>query len=138
MAQTYGVTVAQENVTRFVAEDPAFILRMREELGEECAFCFDVKQAVRSHVDCREMLSAMGERLRHIHLNDNSPEKSCLLPGRGTMDFPALFRELKTAGYDGDVIIEVYRSDFKHVQELGQCRNLVESWLQEAEKDTKF
>ena len=112
MGQSCGVTVTQENVTRFVAEDPAFVARMREELHDECAFCFDVKQAVRSRVDIREMLRAMGEKLIHVHLNDNSPEKSCLLPGRGTMDFPALFRELKAMGYDGDIIIEVYRSDF--------------------------
>lgn len=129
LGQEYDVTVAQENVTRFFAEEPAFILRMREALGDECAFCFDVKQAVRSEVDWREMLDAMGEKLVHVHLNDNAPGQTCLVPGEGTMDFPAFFAHLTKLGYDGDVMIEVYRSNFEECSALVRCRNRVEAYL---------
>ena len=138
MGQSYGVTVAQENVTQYFGEDPAFIRRMRTATNGECGFCFDVKQAVRSDVDCYEMLSAMGDKLRHVHLNDNRPEKSCLLPGQGTMDLAKLLRTLQNSGYDEDIIIEVYRGDFQTVEELNRSRDLVEKWIYDAEKATKI
>ena len=138
MGQEYGVTVAQENVTQYCSEDPGFIRRMRSASGEECGFCFDVKQAIRSHVDCCQMLDAMGDRLLHVHLNDNRPGKSCLLPGSGTMDFPKLLQTLERSGYGGDVIIEVYRGDFQSTEELVQSREKVEKWLKDAEKATKI
>ena len=138
MGQEYGVTVAQENVTQYCSEDPGFIRRMREATADVCGFCFDVKQAIRSDVDCYEMLDAMGDRLLHVHLNDNRPGKSCLLPGKGTMDLPKLVQTLRNSGYDQDVIIEVYRSDFETVEDLNRSRAQVEKWLCDAEKATKL
>lgn len=129
MAQEYGITVAQENVTRFFSEEPSFILRMKEALGEECAFCFDVKQAVRSQVEPMEMLRAMGEKLCHIHLSDNRPGETCLLPGQGTADLQSLFLEAQKFVFDGSVILEVYRTNFKEVEELRSATKKIEEWL---------
>ncbi len=125
MARAYGVTVAQENVTRFCSEDPGFIRRMRQAAGERCAFCLDVKQAARSGVDCRAMIDAMGDRLVHIHLSDNRPDATCLLPGRGTADLFGLLAAARRNGFDGSVILEVYRTDFGDPAELAQCGGYV-------------
>ena len=138
MGQEYGVAVAQENVTQYFSEDPGFIGRMRQATGDVCSFCFDVKQAVRSNVDCYEMLDAMGDRLLHVHLNDNRPGKSCLLPGQGTMDMPKLLQTLRNSGYDQDIIIEVYRGDFETVADLNRSRDQVKQWLRDGEKATKL
>lgn len=137
MARSYGVTVAQENVTRFFSEDPGFIRRMREALGKDCAFCFDVKQAVRSDVDCIDMVDAMGDRLVHVHLNDNRPGDTCLLPGQGTANLPGLLEKIRGNGFDGSVMIEVYRTNFQTLEELGECRKLVTGWLEKGEKAAK-
>lgn len=137
MAQSYGITVAQENVTKFFSESPDFIRRMRQATRDECAFCFDVKQAVRSHVDCYDMIDAMGERLVHVHLSDNRPGETCLLPGAGTMDFPRLLRAIRSHGFDENVMIEVYRNNFQTTAELGQCRLWLSDWIADLDKTEK-
>lgn len=126
LGKRFGVTVAQENVNLFRSEDPAFILRMKEFLREECAFVLDVKQAVRAGKDPYEMCAAMGERLVHVHINDNQPGTDCLLPGRGTMDFSALFQQMWRFDYQGDLMIEVYRHDFGNLEELLSAKKNIE------------
>lgn len=132
--EEYGILIAQENVTKFFSEDPDFICRLRDAVGEDCAFCFDVKQAVRSNVDCYEMLQAMGEKLVHIHINDNRPGETCLLPGQGTMDLEKVLLTAKNNGFHGSVIMEVYRTNFKEMKELRNSAERVEELLQKLEK----
>lgn len=110
LGRQYGVTVAQENVRLFRSSKTDFIRRMKEELGNECAFVLDTKQAVLSGVDPLEMCGAMGDRLVHVHLSDHTADKSCLLPGEGTYDFTPLLNALTALNYSGDIITEVYRS----------------------------
>lgn len=133
MGQSLGITIAQENVVHNFSQSPSFIRQMREALGDECAFCFDLKQAVRAGVDGDEMLDAMGDRLVHIHLNDNAPGETCLVPGEGRVDFPALLGHAKRNGFDGSVIIEVYRKNFQSPQALRESRERLENWIFAAE-----
>ena len=115
----YGVDVAQENVNAFRSEDPAFLCRMREKLHGDCSFVYDVKQAVRAGYDAYEVCNAMGDRIVHVHLNDNfGKEKDCLLPGKGQMDYMRLGEQLAAQNYQGDAVIEVYRGDFSEIEEL--------------------
>lgn len=109
IGQTMGITVAQENVRLFRSASPDFIRTTRRELGRECAFVLDTKQAVRSGVEPDEMCRAMGEQLVHVHLSDHTETESCLLPGEGTYDFRILRDALLRVGYTGDIITEVYR-----------------------------
>lgn len=129
LGKTFGVTVAQENVSQFRSEDPLFIAHMRDYLGDGCAFVFDIKQAVRAGQDPYAMCDAMGNRMVHIHLNDNRPGDDCLLPGQGTMDLALLKNKLSGFGYDGDIIIEVYRRSFGGLQELEQAKKVVNAMI---------
>ncbi len=129
LGKTFGITVAQENVNLFRSDDPAFITRMREYLQDECAFVLDIKQAVRAGENPYEMCAAMGERLIHVHINDNKPGEDCLLPGCGTMDFSALKSQMMQFGYDGDFIIEVYRRNFGALHELEYTKKIIESLI---------
>ena len=129
LGKTFGITVAQENVNLFRSDNPAFITRMRRYLHDECAFVLDVKQAERAGEDPYEMCAVMGERLIHVHINDNKPGKDCLLPGCGTMDLEALIRQMTQFGYDGDFIIEVYRRNFSELLELENARKMIESLI---------
>lgn len=134
LGRSYGIEVLQENVTRFFAEDPEFVLRMRSATKDQCGFCLDIKQAIRSDVDCYEMLEAMGDRLLHIHLSDNARGESCLLPGAGEMDLPRFLRTLKQNGFDQTMIIEVYRTNFSEVSELTICGKRLQKWIADIEK----
>lgn len=129
LGKTFGVTVAQENVNLFRSDEPAFIERMREYLGDDCAFVLDVKQAVRAGEDPYQMCRAMGEKLVHVHINDNKPGDDCLLPGSGNMDFAALKQLMRNFGYDGDLIIEVYRRNFGELNELLGAKKVVDSLI---------
>ncbi len=129
LGKTFGVTVAQENVNLFRSNEPGFISRMREYLHEDCAFVLDVKQAVRGGEDPFQMCAAMGERLVHVHINDNKPGEDCLLPGSGTMNFGALKQLMQKSGYNGDLVIEVYRRNFGELNELTGAKKVVDGLI---------
>jgi sugar phosphate isomerase/epimerase len=122
-----GVIVAQENVNAFRAEDPNFVSRLRKYTNDNCSFVFDIKQAVRAGVDPFQMCEAMGERIVHVHINDNKDAADCLLPGEGTMDYPKLMRQLEGFHYNGDFIIEVYRHNFESSSQLSHAKKVVET-----------
>jgi len=126
LGQCYGVTVAQENVNKFRSESPGFLRRMRAYLGDTCAFVIDLKQAVRAGQDPFAVCEAMGERIVHVHINDNAPGYDCLLPGRGTVDFQRFREMLLGFHYQGDLMIEVYRKNFSALSELQEARDVVQ------------
>ena len=94
---------------------------LRQALDEDVSCVFDVKQAVRAGFDPYDMVQAMGGCLEHVHLNDNRPGQDCLVPFQGEMDYPRLFEQLCGQGFSGAVILEVYRSNFREVDELSQA-----------------
>lgn len=126
LGKNFGVTVAQENVNLLCSDNPTFIQNMRKYCGGNCAFVLDIKQAVRGGVDPLRLCAAMGERIVHIHINDNNPVSDCLLPGFGNMDYNALLRLLKSFGYDGDLIIEVYSKSFSGLPQITKAKTYVE------------
>lgn len=113
-----GAELAHENVVHYRLESPEFVKRMRCAMHDDVAFVLDIKQAVRAGTDPFAMLDAMGPCIKHVHLNDHTPEQSCLPPGRGSFDFAALFSSLQAQGFDGAGVIEVYRGDFGEPEEL--------------------
>ena len=118
--QKEGICVAQENVCRCRSRDVDFIRNMKAALKDEVAFVLDLKQATRSDIDYRDVLSAMGEKIVHLHLNDCDEQNDCLLPGKGNRDFKELFELIKNNGYKGSAVIEVYRQNFGEYDELIQ------------------
>jgi sugar phosphate isomerase/epimerase len=126
IGRKFGVTVAQENVNQFLSDEPAFLVKMKKYCGRDCAFVLDIKQAVRGGQDPFQVCAAMGDKIVHVHMNDNKPGFDCLLPGCGTMNYPALMCMLKNFHYGGDFIIEVYRHNFKRPEELLAAKRVVE------------
>lgn len=118
IGREYGITLAQENVNLFRSQNPDFIKKMKNYLGDEVSFVLDIKQAVRSNNDPYEMCEVMGKNLVHIHINDNDENHDCMLPGKGRMDYKRIFDILKRNEYSGDFIIEVYSSNFNELSEL--------------------
>ena len=118
LGKRYGVTVAQENVSYCKSGDLGFLRNMKQQLGGECAFVLDVKQALRSGLDPFEIMDIMGDRLVHCHLSDNTPEKDCIPVGQGRLDFGRFAKELKNRSYSGGIILELYISGFTDLSQL--------------------
>lgn len=124
-AQRYGVYLAQENVNLYKSQSPDFIRSMSKCLGDDVRFVFDIKQSVRAGVDPFDMCESMGDKIVHIHVNDHSKYKDCLLPGEGQMDYKKLKKVLDGFRYSGDMVIEVYRNDFQNVKQINDSINFL-------------
>ncbi len=128
-AACYDVTLLQENVRLFRSSDPSFLERMRTAIPEQAAFVLDVKQALLSGFDPVTVAQAMGDRLRHIHISSVDENNRCVLPPFGRYDCRTLLTYLREQHYDGDLIIEVYRSSFREPEELVQARHYLEGLI---------
>ncbi len=118
LGRSFGVTLLQENVVRFRACSPDFVRAMRAQLGEKAQFVLDFKQCRRSGVAVADMINAMGDAVRHVHISDADAAHDCLMPGAGSEDLKTPLSLLKNRGYDGAVIIELYRQNFDKLCEL--------------------
>lgn len=126
IAAGHNLSLAWENVYWCLSHDPGLMQRVMEHTkNKNINFTLDLKQANRSQVDIEHYIKVMGKRLVTVHINDFSPDSICLLPGRGQMDYSALFRNLRGQGYNGPFIIEVYRDNFKDYDELAVARNFL-------------
>lgn len=121
-----GVTLAQENVVRFRSSDNEYLRAMRRLLGPKAHFVFDIKQCRRCGHTPEAVIDAMGDAIAHVHISDADEGRDCLVPGQGKEDFPRLFRLLREQGFDGSVMIELYRSNFGRKRELAAGRRVLE------------
>lgn len=128
-----GIMLAQENVNRYRSEAPEFMLRMQKAFGSDFHMVFDVKQAVRAGYDPLQFAQALADNIVHVHISDNTAEKDCLPPGKGTFDFLSLFNILHAAGYGGDFVIELYRKNYNKIEEIYRAKSHLESMLQKSD-----
>lgn len=79
------------------------VLKLIEEAGEPNAGCLlDVAHTHATKEHLALVIPKLKRRLMYVHLADNDGSSSHHLPaGRGTLDFPAIFRSLKQIGYTG-------------------------------------
>ena len=117
-ARENGVTVLQENVVNYRSGDIEFLRSMKEILGDEAEFCFDIKQSIRSGYLPLEMMEEFYDNIRHFHISDHSPAGDCLLPGNGRFNFKGFFELLSKKGYSGALMTEVYSSCYKDYSEV--------------------
>ena len=121
-----GVTVLQENVSKYRAGEIEFMRSMRDILGADAEFCFDIKQAVRSGYSPYLLAEEFINSIRHLHISDHSIASDCMLPGNGGFDFSAFFELFKKNGYKGDAVIEVYNNAYKKYDEITTaCKYIV-------------
>ncbi len=126
LGQTYGVTVAQENVNKFSSAELPFLQAMKTMLGEKARFVLDVKQSDRSGLDPLQVIETMGNHIAHVHISDRNEQYDCLPPGRGTRDFSTILQALKAVGYDGVLMLELYRPNFESAEDLERSRAFLE------------
>lgn len=119
------ITVCQENVNRHYSQNPAFLRKMREFMGDDFKMIFDVKQAVRSGYDAYEFAEEFKHSIVHMHISDNKEGFDCLPPGCGEFDFRKLFDIMDSVNYKGKYIIELYRANFGEPEELRKALDYV-------------
>lgn len=129
VARRYGVALCHENVSYCRLGDPGTVRKARPLFGPAAAFVLDTKQVLRYGADVEDMLAAMGEDIRHVHISDFLSGQDCIPPGRGRFDFEGLLHTLSANGYRGDLIIELYRDGFKTLDDLLQAKRYIEALL---------
>ncbi|MCM1299046.1 MAG: sugar phosphate isomerase/epimerase [Firmicutes bacterium] len=122
LGRSFGVTVAQENVSYCKSGSLDFLIDMKKRLGDNCGFVLDVKQALRSRLSPFEIYESLKESVVHCHLSDHDSQKDCIPVGTGSFDFEKFAQMLKESGYKGNIILELYRSGFEKTEEL--CRSV--------------
>lgn len=135
-----GVRVCQENVAPFHSGDPHFIERLRAAIPD-ADFVLDIKQCRRAGVDPLRMLAAMGQNLCHIHASDHSDTHDCLPIGEGSFDWLRFLTAAAAAGFDGSVVVELYRWNFESETALSESLDrllALEKAVTEGKKQTIF
>lgn len=107
IAAGHGMEVLWENVSWCTLRTPEHVRQIKT-LLPGVHFVLDVKQAFRSGVDWRDMVEAMGEDIRHVHVLDWNPQGELCLPGIGVVDWGEVICALRRVGYDGTVLLEPY------------------------------
>ena len=131
-ARQYGVTLCQENVARCMSHDIGFIRAMKAAMPQ-ARFVLDTKQALRSGLDPVELADAMGDQLARVHISDWRADCDCVPPGEGEMDYAPFFEKLRKTGFDGDVIIELYRWGFEEERALTDSLAYLKRFCPEAD-----
>ncbi len=118
-----GIKFSQENVSWCISSDLDFICELKEKIKNPLYFTLDLKQANKAGKNPIEYIKIMDEGLINFHINDYDDRNVCLLPGNGNVNYNEIFSELQKVNYNGNAIIEVYRSNYKNYDELSNCRD---------------
>lgn len=121
MGKQQGIIVAQENICYCRSSSLAFLKKMSQTLGDDVSFVIDIKQAKRSHITAFDVMDAIGDKAVHYHISDSNDVADCLPIGKGDFDFNEFLRRLEALGYNGSLIVELYRENYSDYDELAQC-----------------
>ena len=114
----FGVTVAQENVFRHKSGDPEFLKKMKKYMKDDFKFVFDLKQMRRCAYKEDDFLNELLENIVNVHISDSSEDEKCLPPGEGNYNLKGFIERLKSSGYNGNCLIELYRSNYNDYSQL--------------------
>ncbi|MCQ2406993.1 MAG: sugar phosphate isomerase/epimerase [Oscillospiraceae bacterium] len=134
-AKPFGVEVTQENVNLFESQSIRFLKEFCRILGDEAKITFDVKQAVRAHMDISEAVRLLGKHIVQVHLSDHGDLGDCLRIGTGRFQIAPFLRALRAQGFDGNVTLELYRGSFGSTAELAEDYAKIERLIRIAEKE---
>ena len=113
----YGVNLCLENVAWSIYHKPKIFSQLKERIPQLLGV-FDIKQARRSGYKYTEYIEDMKGSISHVHLSDVDKDGKMCLPGKGVYNFKEILTRLKEAGFDGNILIEVYKDDYSDIQEL--------------------
>ncbi len=124
VCKEHGMCLAYENVHWAYYNYIGFFKELKKRVPE-LKGTLDIKQARQSGIDYKEYLNEMGKDIVTVHLSDVNEEDKMCLPGKGITNFDELFVLLKSVGFDGSLILEVYKNDFENISDLMQSYNFI-------------
>ena len=114
-ARRHGVIILSENLPDGPSGDPRVIDALVNKVGSEWfGWCYDT-----GHAHCLgyppDVLRECRAAPLSLHMQDNHPEEGDehLIPGDGTIDWPALIGILREIGYKGDCVLEAHTQSKK-------------------------
>ena len=113
----YGVSLCLENVAWCMYNKPKIFTELKARIPD-LRGVLDIKQARRSGYSYKEYIEDMKGSISHVHLSDVDKDGKMCLPYKGVTDFTEVLKRLKGAGFDGNVLIEVYNEDYSDFSEL--------------------
>lgn len=120
-----GIKLAQENVSWCMSSDLKFLELLSVECKYPIYFTLDLKQACRANVSIEKYIEVMGSNIVNLHINDRDENSFCLLPGKGNLNYENISDNLKSVGYSGKGIIEVYNNNYSKFEELTEAKDYV-------------
>jgi sugar phosphate isomerase/epimerase len=133
-AKEFGVTVAQENVSRCSSGSLDFMKNMVKALGKDAKFVLDTKQAVRAGESSFEILKTLKEHIIHVHISDHGEMGDCLKIGRGSFNIRGFLSTLHECSPGCSVMLELYRSNFEGISDLVGNYNLLSEMIGNIER----
>ncbi len=117
---TYNLTLAYENVQWCYYNYIGFFNEIRKRtVGLKGTL--DIKQARLSDLSYKDFINEMKGDIVTVHLSDVDENGKMCLPLKGTTDFKDLFSRLKDVGFNGALLLEVYKDDYNNYDELLSC-----------------
>lgn len=109
-AATAGVTLAVEPLNRFecyILNTAAATTALVEQVNEpNYGYLYDTFHSNIEENSVEGVIAPTGHAIRHVHISENTRG----VPGAGHIDFAAVFRALRRAGYDGWMTVEAFGS----------------------------
>ncbi len=124
-----GIKLAQENVFWCMSSNLEYLNRIKAHTKYPLYFTFDIKQAYKAKIHPFKYLDVMGKSLINFHVNDRNEKNTCLLPGKGNVDFISIFDKIKSHNYSGNVIIEVYGNNYKSYSQLTEVKDFLAKYI---------
>ena len=134
LGKPYGVRVCQENVARHRSESAAYLKMMRQAIGEDFGVVLDIKQTRRAKITPYDVIDAVGDCIRHVHISDYRADCDCLPPFSGLFDFAEFFQTMRGIGYSGAYIVEIYEHSYREEREIVESYQKVQDLLLEQSK----
>ena len=114
----HGVSLAYENVHWGYYNHVGFFEQVRKRTRGLKA-TLDIKQARQSGFSYKDYIDEMAGDIVTVHLSDVMENGSMCLPSKkGTTDFYDIFSRLNDKGFNGALILEVYKNDYSEYKEL--------------------
>ena len=129
-AKQYHMTIALENLLlpQEVAHTAEDLKNIVDSCGQEnVKALFDCGHAHRVKADVGDFVRTLGNRICHVHINDN--DTTCDLHaqmGEGTIPYARMFQALREIHYEGALVME---TDYKGVDDLLTSSDILDRYL---------
>lgn len=123
-----GVTLCLENVEWSTYNRVGVFSALKNHIPD-LKGVLDIKQARIAGEGYEAYLNEMGKDIAYAHISDLDGRGKICLPGQGNFNFETLIKRLKDVGFDGALLIEVYKDDYKEEAELNHACDFLNELL---------